>query len=66
MEIDYKHTYKYCKKWVLAVFQITNMMTLVFDIIYDTFHVVQICTSTKYAQKQITGLLDSVIFNIFL
>jgi len=49
-------------KRVLSVFQTTHTVTLVFDVIYNIFHVVQICTSTNYAQKQITKLLYSVIF----
>jgi len=42
------------------------MVTLIFYIIYDIFHIVQICASTNYTQKQITELLYSVIFKIFL
>jgi hypothetical protein len=53
-------------KRVLAVFQTTNMVTLVLYIIYDTFHVVQICTITNYPQKQITELIDCVILKILL
>lgn len=48
------------------MFQARNMVTLVFDIKHDTSDVVQVCISKNNAQKQVTKLLESVIFNVSL